>query len=294
MTLRHIRIFNTVCDQGSTVKAAEALHISQPSVSLALKELEEHYGIKLFDRISRRLELTEQGKNFLTYARSIDDAFLSLETQVKDYGHTRQLGIGASITIAIFLLPSLLGQFKENHPETNLDIRVMDSTTIARLVVENKLDVGIIETPVHNDFLSVLPFYQDHLTLFVSSDHTFANQDQVSLAQLTSEQLILRESTSAGRKLIDSTFKAQGLECNHVWESVSYEAILAAVEENLGIAILPQSLIRLAKNRRIVQVPLSDALFARTYSIIHHKNKYLTEGARNFIDLCQKFGKEAK
>lgn len=293
MTLRHIQIFIAVCDTGSTVKASNYLNLAQPTISLGIKEIEQYYGIKLFDRISRSLILTEAGKNFLIYAREINNNFLNLETQIKDYDKTNQLSIGSSITIGIFIIPKLIKEFKKIYPKTELKVVIKDSSSIAKLSIENKIDIGFIESDLIGNELSMLsttPFFEDRLVLVVSNKHKFAKKKLVSINDLKGEQLILRETDSAGRALIEKVFAKHNFLEATVWESVSTDAILSMVSENLGISILPNSLI----NNNILklevkQINLDDVELNRTYLIIHHKKKYLSHGAIDFMKMAKKF-----
>jgi DNA-binding transcriptional LysR family regulator len=294
MTLRHIQIFISVCDTGSTVKASQQLNLAQPSISLGIKEIEQNYGIKLFDRISRKLVLTEAGDNFLVYAREINSNFISLETQIKDYDKTKKLSIGSSITIGIFILPLLIKQFKEYYPETELNVVIKDSVSITSMVVENKLDFGLIESHnslgLYHKMITSTPFFKDKLVLAVSIDNPLATNDTISLKMLTGQQLILREKDSAGRNLIDTVLNSNDLNIPMIWESVSNSAIISMVSENLGVTILPNGVIsNHISNNRIKQITISDVDFDRTYSIIHHKNKYLTHGAKDLIKLAENF-----
>lgn len=294
MTLRHIQIFISVCDTGSTVKASKQLNLAQPSISLGIKEIEKYYGIKLFDRISRKLVLTEAGDNFLVYAREINNNFISLETQIKDYDKTKKLSIGSSITIGIFILPILIKQFKEYYPDTELNIVIRDSVSIASMVVENKLDFGFIESNnslgAYQRMITYTPFFKDKLVLAVSIDNPLAIYDTISIKALTGQQLILREKDSAGRNLIDSVLNSKDLNLPTIWESVSNSAIISMVSENLGATILPNGVVNNnMSNSKIKQITINDVNFDRTYSIIHHKNKYLTHGAKDLIELAENF-----
>lgn len=293
MTLRHIQIFLAVCDTGSTVKASEYLNLAQPTISLGIKEIEKYYRIKLFDRISRSLILTEAGENFLIYAREINNNFLSLENQIKDYDKTNQLSIGASLTIGIFIIPKIIKEFKIKYPETKLNVVIKDSVSIANLVIENKIDLGFIESDnVGNEFKSLksTPFYKDRLVLAVSSAHRFANKEIISINELEGEQLILREKDSAGRALIEKVFSKHNFKESTVWESVSTDAILSMVSHNLGISILPNSIINNnLSNLNIKQINIDEQEFNRTYLIINHQKKYLSHGAIDIVDLAKKF-----
>lgn len=116
MTLRHLKIFVTVCETNSVTKAGEKLYIAQPSISLAISELESYYGIKLFDRIGKRLQITEAGKNFLQYAAHIVGLFEEMESKVRNFDTIGVLRVGASIAIGNFLLPKYVVEFKKKPP----------------------------------------------------------------------------------------------------------------------------------------------------------------------------------
>ncbi|MBK5201113.1 MAG: LysR family transcriptional regulator [Spirochaetaceae bacterium] len=293
MTLRHIQIFIAVCDTGSTVKASVYLKLAQPTISLGIKEIEQNYGIKLFDRISRSLVLTEAGRNFLIYAREINNNFLNLETQIKDYDKTNQLFIGSSITIGIFIIPKLIKEFQNQYPETKLNVVIKDSASIATLASENKIDIGFIESDNighESSMLSTTPFFKDRLVLVVSNKHKLSKKKLVSVKDLEGEQLILREADSAGRALIEKVFSKHKFEESTVWESISTDAILSMVSENLGISILPNSVVdnNLLK-LQVKQINIDDEEFNRTYLIIHHKNKYLSHGAIDIMQMAKNF-----
>lgn len=286
MTLRHIKIFIAVCETGSTVKASSYLNLAQPSISLAIKELENYYGIKLFDRISRKLILTEAGENFLKYARIINNSFISLETQIKDYDQTKQLSIGASLNIGTFFLPDVLKEFQIKHPETNLMVQVKDSASIVEQVNNNKIDIGLIESSDLNSLnnLKTIIFNKDKLVLIVNKIHKLAGNKKVSLDELEHEQFVLRESGSIGREFLDSIFKSHNLNLKPIWESISNEAIINFVSNSLGISILPDNVVKHCKNKQIKIIELDDVIFSRQHLIIYHKNKYLTHGAIDLIN----------
>ena len=146
MTVRHMRIFCAVCENDcSTTKAAAQLNMSQPAVSLAVKELENYYEVRLFDRIGRRLSITSAGEIFLRYARRILALFSGVEREMRDWNRFGKLRIGASLTIGGQLLPRYVGLFKKCHPEAEIDVLVAPSSELEQKVLDNELDFALVE-----------------------------------------------------------------------------------------------------------------------------------------------------
>ncbi|MEG6613945.1 LysR substrate-binding domain-containing protein [Pseudoclostridium thermosuccinogenes] len=288
MTLRHLKIFVTVCETGSTTAAGEKLHIAQPSISLAISELESYYGIKLFDRIAKRLHITEIGKSFLQYATHIVGLFEDMEKEIKNFDVTGLIRIGASITIGNNLLPKYITEFKQMHPQMDIKVIIDNSEKIQQYILSNQIDIGLIEGIVHSSYIIENKFRDDELVMICGNDHHFANQKNIEISKLQSESFILREAGSAGREIFDSTMTSYGIKILPAWESTSTQAIIRAVQANLGISVLPYLMVKDSLERKeISQFQLSGIRFKRNFSVIYHQNKFLTKSAKDFISLCK-------
>ncbi|MCH3917269.1 MAG: LysR family transcriptional regulator [Spirochaetia bacterium] len=290
MELRHFRIFITVCDTGSTVEAAKVLSIAQPTVSLAIKELEQQYHIQLFDRISRHLILTDAGKHFLAAANQILEDMDKLETQMQGYENMKELKIGASMTIASTMLPNILLNFKKQYPSTHLVVKIKDSNSLADMVQSLKLDLALIENTVFNSCLETQLFCKDKLIFCCAKGNPLCQRKKISLHDICRQHLLLREQGSASRTLIDSLFKAKGYEMKVDIESTDFVSLLPLVRNNLGISIVPQALVEHDNRLQILHVEGAD--FQRAYAIIRHKDKTLGTLAHSFINLCMEEGKQ--
>lgn len=287
MTLRHLKIFIAVCENKSTVATANKLHIAQPSISFAIKEIETHYGIKLFDRISRKLILTEEGKIFLYQAREIIRKVNQLESSLKDCDLTKKITLGCSNTIAIFLLPNILKKFEKINNKVKIDLIIRDSKTLSSLILENEIDLALIETPIYDKDIKSIPFYNDSLLLYLSKENLLAKKDIIYLSDLKDQNLILREKHSAVRKLIDSILISNNITISNPWDSTSTQAIISLVEKNFGISILPSLWdTSLKDNTNIITREVKDLSIKREYLIINHKNKYLSPAIQNLIKIC--------
>ncbi|MGD1820703.1 MAG: LysR family transcriptional regulator [Pleomorphochaeta sp.] len=287
MTIRHLKIFIAVCDYKSTVEASKQLNIAQPSISFAIKEIENYYGIKLFDRISRKLVLTNDGEKFLFQARDIINKVDNLEINFKDNDSTQIITLGCSATIAIFILPNILKKFKETNKNINFNLIIRDSKTLSQMLLKNELDLALIETPILDKDLVSKPFYNDNLLLYLSKDNKLSKKDIIKLEDLKNENIILRERHSAVRKLVDATFIANNFNTTISWESTSTQAIISLVENNLGITILPSLWSNsLKSDSNIITKQITNLKIKREYSIINHKNKYISPVINEFIINC--------
>ena len=146
MTLRHMKIFVSVFRHSSMSRAAEELHLAQPSVSLAIKELETYYGVRLFERIGRRISPTELGKEFYGYALHIVSLFEEMEKKIKNWDTIGTVRIGTSITIGTHILPSLIKQYNSLFPGVTVEATVSNSAEIESRILDNTIDIGLIET----------------------------------------------------------------------------------------------------------------------------------------------------
>lgn len=170
MTLRHLKIFVAVCDEGGVTAAARALYMAQPSVSLALQELEGYYGVPFFDRIARRLHLTQAGERFLTYARHILSMYEEMEQSVRNWDGAGFLRVGASITCGTCLMPKLAKDFARQFPQVELQVTVDNSNSLQQRVLENRLDLALVEGVSPWEKLKVIPFLNDELVVLCPAD----------------------------------------------------------------------------------------------------------------------------
>lgn len=293
MTLRHFRIFAAVCKEGGVTRAAKSLYLAQPAVSLALRELEEHYGVRLFDRIGRKLYLTQAGKEFLRYAEQILSLCDELETGARQWGDLSPLHIGSSMTIGTKLLPALVKTFRSRYPAIQVTVEIQNSGVIEAKLLENTMDFALIESVPRSGKLVCRRFSGDRMVAVCSPKDPLSQKQGVSLSQLMTEPLLLREKGSGTREIFDSVARAHNLTAEPMWESVNTQALIEAVAMGLGVSVLPWRLVQDSVHRGLLQVvPVQDAVFRRDFNILYHPDKYQTKPARDFLALCQQAGEE--
>ena len=289
-----MRIFVSVFQKNSITKAAQELHLTQPSVSLAVRELEDYYGIRLFDRIGRHIAPTECGKEFYRYAVHIVSLFNEMEKKMRNWDTFGTLRIGASITIGTHILPVLIRRYQEQFPDLTVEAKVSKSASVEDEIIHNGIDLGLIETqPSHPD-LRAVPFMTDSMCAITAPDHPLASVKSISLAELSRFPFLMREKGSAGRKLLDAAFSLQQITVSPRWESTNTQALVKAVAEGLGVSVLPYLIVKKdIEEGTVRQIPLNQPI-RRNLNVIYHKSKFLTDNMKSFIELCKKYGKSAK
>ena len=291
MTIRHMIIFRTVCETGyNSTKAAEILHMTQPAVSLAIKELEQYYGVRLFDRIGRRLQITDAGQHFLQYAIHISDLFSDMETGLRDWDSKGILRIGASITIGSQFLPSYVKAFSELCPGIDVRAIVDQSERLEQKILKNELDFALIEGVAHDPNIVSEPYMEDYLSIICSADKGWSQGQVISLEEFQKQRFLLREKGSGTREVFDHVTAQAGIHIIPVWEAMSTTALVNATINGLGISVLPHRMILPALRQGLICSVKADGLrFSRHFYNIHHKDKFLTASAKRFIALCRDY-----
>ena len=292
MADRRLQVFHTVAKQLSFTKAAELLFMTQPAVTFQVKQLEEHFNTRLFERSHGKISLTPAGSLALDYAERILNLTSEMEARISEL--TGQVSgpllIGASTTIAEYMLPKLLGEFKSLHPETQARLTVANSETIENKVADHTLDLGLIEAPSHHPNLVTQVCCEDELVMICSPRSELARRPMVSPTELASHPYISRESGSGTRECIDEYFKEGGVsldELNLVMELGSREAIKGAVSAGLGVAVV--SITTVAKEVRLGEltaVPLDPPL-RRQLSLVFPEEKFRSKLLQAFLDFLQ-------
>lgn len=291
MTLRHLLIFRTVCEEGChTTHAANKLHMSQPAISLAIKEMEQYYGVKLFDRIGRKLQITEAGKRFLQYAIHITDLFDDMETQLRDWDTKGLLRIGASITIGSQFLPQYVKAFSQTHPDTQVHVTIEQTERLIQKLIANELDFALIEGIPQDQNIIIHPYMEDYLTVICPLESSWSMGETISLNEFKQSPFLLRESGSAAREVFDREMEKAGMIIIPSWESMSTTALINAVINGLGVSVLPHERVKeVIRNGQVKTINVEGISFNRNYSIVYHKDKFLTTSAKTFIEVCKNY-----
>ena len=297
MADRRLQVFFTVAKVLSFTKAAEALHMTQPAVTFQVKQLEEFFNTRLFDRTHNKISLTEAGKVVYDYAELILEHYEKMNNEIRELTGevTGSLLIGASTTIAEYMLPSLLGAFKKQFEDVNIRLQVGNTDAIVAMVENNMIDLGIVEAPVFNKNLEVDTCRIDEMVLIVPVGHPLANKEKISIEEFRKYRYISREEGSGSRAVIDNYIKEQGLsysDLNLIMEMGSPESVKMAVEADVGIAVVSRtSLNKELQLKTLKAIPLNPPL-TRPFSHVRQKHKFRHKAVGELLDFAVTYCKE--
>jgi DNA-binding transcriptional LysR family regulator len=291
MADRRLQVFYTVARQLSFTKAAEQLFMTQPAVTFQVKQLEEHYNTRLFERSHGRIALTAAGSLVMGYAERILGLTQELETRVGELtgAVSGPLLLGASTTIAEVILPQVLGEFKALHPQVQAYMTVGNSETIEHRVADHTLDLGLIESPSHLPSLHTEVCCEDELVMICAPAHRLARLMSVTPQQIAGEPYVSRESGSGTREFADQYFRQSGVapeDLNIIMELGSGEAIKGVVETGAGVAVMSRArVVKELKLGVLVAIPLAPRLI-RTLSLVHQKDKFRSKLLTTFVEFA--------
>lgn len=287
MTIRHLKVFICVCKHNNMTKAAEELFIAQPAVSNTIAEIEKNYNIKLFDRVNKRLSLTNEGKILLIKAQEVISAFEEFEEQALNSSKKPLLKIGSSLTIGRQKIPSLLSRLKENFASIDFQISINQTSIIESKILNGSLDFAFIQgKPSDPNINSKLV---DCNSLIAVCGKKYNMPDTVTLKQLCNYDLLLREDESVSREFLDHIFALENIVVNPVMESISNQALISAAAQNLGVTIMPAALLtRQLTNGSLRKITVSDYEFTRNSYLIYHKDKTFSSVKKEIFDFSYK------
>lgn len=204
MADRRLQVFHTVARLLSFTKAAEELHMTQPAVTFQVRQLEEQFNTRLFDRTHNRISLTDAGKRVYECAERIFELYSEMDNSVRELTGdiSGVLILGASTTVAEYMLPALLGNFKDKNPEVTIRLKVANTDGIVSMVENNAIDLGVVEAPVNNKNLVVEKCRMDQLVVIVPPGHELANEQSIGLEKLIQHPFICREEGSGTREVM--------------------------------------------------------------------------------------------
>lgn len=291
MTLEQLRIFVAVAELEHMTRASQSLNLTQSATSAAVAALEARYATKLFNRIGRRIELTDAGRVFLVEARAVLARAAAAETVLSDFaGLSRgSLSLAASQTVGNYWLPPLIHRYQSLHPGIRLSLRIGNTEQVAAWVIEGMADLGVIEGKLDEPALAIQPIADDELVLVVGNRHPWAKRRSVAPRDLRNTSWVLRERGSGTRAIFEEALAKFGLtaaDLDVALELPSNEAVRSAVAAGAGATVISKLVVAaLLKAKALVALDLP--LQKRHFSILRHKERYLTESEREFYRLAK-------
>ena len=285
MTLRNLQIFVAVADCLNMTNAAKSLYISQPSVSMAVSEIEKEYGIVLFERNSGKLKLTPMGKVLRGYAQNVLEMIEKMENLTREESRSC-IRIGVTVTIGSTIMGPIIAKMKESMPKVDYHVTVANTRIIEKMLMNSEVDIAFVEGQVTNPNLEVYEVLTDELIAISGTKHQFCKKDGVTLKEIAAEPLILREPESGTRAFFEEEMQKAGLNYTVRWTSYSYGAIIEAVRNNLGVGIISRKLAeKYMKDGSLCGCRIKDANLSRSFRLLYVKNKYITDMMLKFSEI---------
>ncbi|NEW05975.1 LysR family transcriptional regulator [Paenibacillus sp. SYP-B3998] len=286
MIVETLKVFVTVAEQSNFSRAAELLNLSQPGVSLHIRNLENEHGAKLMHRSPKHVKLTEAGEILYSRAKQI----LSLYEEAKHEIHlltekvSGSIHIGASFTIGEYILPRVLAEYANQFPEVEISVTIANTEEITQALKANKLDLALVEGNVSSHGMLITPYMKDEMILIASSDHPLAANRAVKTERLQDQIWILRESGSGTRSFCDQFIQAAGLTMKRSYVFNSSQGVKEAVYAGLGITILSRWIVRKELELgEISQIPVTPKLLERNFWIIRNHDHSSTMAVNVFV-----------
>ena len=289
MELRHLAYFVAVADHQHFTRAAEALHIAQPSLSQQIRKLEEELGSPLFERTRGQVTLTEAGQHLLPHARALLGRAKEAERELAELANLERghLHLGALPALSATMLPPLLLDYHTRYPGIALDLHEAPTITLLRQLEHREVDIALTALPPAHGYLGSLPLGRESFAIAVAPNHPLAGRASVQPAELRDEPFILWSEGSAVRDLTLRICRGAGFEPQVVIESAYWDTLCSFVAVGMGITIVPEQSLSAAARARVAVVPLSEGGHGRQIGLLWRRDGYQPASAHAFIELVR-------
>jgi len=282
-----MRIFEAVARFSSISRAASELHLTQPAVSMQIKQLEDQIGLPLLEQIGKRLFLTEAGLEMRKHAQRFEEQTLALKTCMDQF---RELDRGllrlAVVSTANYFLPPLIASLTERHPGMRISLQVENRESVLSALADNRTDLAVTGLPPESADLTAQAFMDNPLVVIAAPSHPLANERQISVSQFSKETLVVREPGSGTRAAIERHFAERGLGYVPGCELNTNEAIKQAVQAGLGLGVVSLQTIELElETKRLLVLPVEGFPILRRWYVVHRSEKRLSAAALAFLEL---------
>lgn len=289
MDIRALTYFLEVVKHNSFSKASQQLHLSQPTLSKMIKQLEEELGVVLFDRSTRRMQLTETGETLSRHARLVMQALDHLQSALQDIKELRtgQFAFGMPPVIGASFFPRILARFHRQYPGMHIQLVEEGGKQIEQMLLEGKLDLGVVVLPVNEEWFDVTPLVERKLRLVLPAGHRLASMDRIPLSALKEEPFIMfRKGFSLHDKVRAACIEA-GFEPRIAYESAQWDFIGEMVAAGMGIAFLPETACEKLDPRQVKTVAGTEPQIDWNIGLIRRRDSYLNHAAREWVRFVQ-------
>ena len=288
--LNQLRIFEAVAQSRSFTRAAELVHLTQPGISKHIKQMEEHYGVPLFDRLGKKVALTQAGEILLEATQDIMASLNAAEQRIEELKDLRggKLILGASFPIGIYILPRMLVGFRNEYPAVEITLDIATGKAIVARILANKLELGLVSQEVHDPRLLAEKFMTDELIAIAPRNHQWASKHRIGPQDLFGETFLVAARGAGTRAVVEERLKEKGIVLKKVVDFGNPEGVKRAVEAGLGVSIQGKSVVqREISTGSITGKDLAGMDAKLAYFYVYRKDKHLSNAAKAFLALLQ-------
>jgi len=284
LTFRQLSVFEAVARHLNYTRAAEELHLTQPAVSMQIKQMEESLGLAIFEQLGKRIHLTGAGSEVLAYARAIIQQLDELEDVLNRIKGLSGGKLRISVaTTANYFIPTLLGTFSRRYPDITVSLDVTNRETLLRQLSENTVDLVVMGQPPAEADVEAQTFMDNPLVVVAPPDHPLAREKKIPLARLQEETFLVREPGSGTRIAMERFFNERGMKLKTGMEVGSNEAIKQSVQAGLGLGLLSRDTVEQELSlKRLVILDVAEFPIMRHWYVVHRKGKRLSAVAEAF------------
>ncbi len=293
MELRHLQYFIAVCKHLHFTKAAESLGIAQPTLSQQIQVLEQEINTPLFERVGKKVLLTEAGEILLKYSLRVFDTLEQAETDISqlkglERGHVKIAYLGS------YLAMETVVAFHQRFPNIQISVEQLSTDLIRHKLLQNELDFGVVFLPLADRELESIPLYNETLAVIASRTHAMAQQRGITLEQLREVPLILMSKKYMIRQMFDQACQEKGYDFTPIIELNEMDDLREMVEKNVGVSVLPSLYVRSVSRRIIKAIPLADVPIKRTIGIVYRKGRFMSVAALALRQEVERFFAQLK
>ncbi|MDC3412049.1 selenium metabolism-associated LysR family transcriptional regulator [Aquibacillus sp. 3ASR75-11] len=297
MNLEHLKVFYTAATKRNFSETAKILHLSQPSVSLQIRQLEEHLNIKLFERTTKKIALTPAGELLYQYAEKIIRLVHKTEKEIEILSESihGELHVGASLTVGEHVLPYVLGEYIKEFPNVDIKLKILNSEQIIEHLKNGIINLGFIESMISYPDLTQKPFLEDELVIIAPSSYAdilIGENDVIEPNDVFSLPIILREKGSGTRQVVEEHLRKNGMDpdrLNVILELENTESIKSAVESGMGVSIISKSAIRKELKLKTLRAISIEGIKLTRYFYFVYDEMNITLPSESFISFITKY-----
>lgn len=286
LTLRQLKVFESVARYLSYSRAADELHLTQPAVSMQIKQLEDNINLPLFEQLGKRIFLTEAGQELYQYSRAISQQLADLEVALDELKGMERGKLNISVvTTANYFAPHLLAKFCQRYTGVTVSLNVSNRETVLKQLSDNLIDLAIMGQPPDHLDIDSQSFMENPLVVVAPPNHPLCKEKNIAVKRLASEIFLVRESGSGTRSAMERFFAAHEIKINKGMETDTTEAIKQAVQAGMGLGIMSRHTVELElETERLKILDIQNFPIMRYWHVVNRKNKRLSNVANTFRD----------